>query len=70
MLSFWEEKKKELPFLYDLAVDVLTVPATTAPVERVFSQAGLCDDPKRRGMALANLEREVLIRVNLDYLNS
>ncbi len=62
--AFWNAKKAEFPLLYKVAVDMLATPATTAPVERVFSQAGLCTGPRSRRVTNENLEHEVLIRVN------
>ena len=39
---FWLSKKTQFSDLYLLALDVLSIPATSAHVERAFSQAGLC----------------------------
>lgn len=45
-LSFWRENVARFPKLSQLARKFLAVPATSAPVKRVFSQAGkiLCAD--------------------------
>ncbi len=39
-LSFWKLKENEYPILAQIAKKLFSVPATSAPVERVFSQAG------------------------------
>ena len=39
--EFWETMENQLPALYKLAKQVLFVPASSAPVERIFSTGGL-----------------------------
>ena len=39
-LDVWRVKSSDYPTLGSLARQVFSVPATSAPVERVFSQAG------------------------------
>jgi len=41
-LQFWIDNESLYPFLASVAVDVLTIPGSSAPIERVFSTAGLC----------------------------
>ena len=36
-LSWWNENRERFPLLSKLAIDVLSIPATTAEVERIFS---------------------------------
>ena len=67
-LSFWVEHQDTYPNLSSLATDILCVPASSAPVERVFSTAGEATSAKRNRLADKNLEREVLIRKNKVYL--
>ena len=45
-LQFWRAKQTAYPNLSKLAKKILAVPATSAPIERVFSHAGnmLCPD--------------------------
>lgn len=40
-LYFWHQYKKELPIMYCLAMKVHSVPATSAPIERVLAMAVL-----------------------------
>ena len=38
--NFWKDNCKRYPYLSTIAKDVLLVPASSAPVERLFSVAG------------------------------
>ncbi len=40
-LLFWALNMKTLPSLFQVAIRVLAVPASSAPVERVFSHGGI-----------------------------
>jgi len=40
VFEFWKENRARWPILYEIAVDVLSCPASTATVERMFSRAG------------------------------
>jgi len=67
-VKFWLSKTSEYPLLCRVAVDILCVPATSAAVERVFSQAGLCSSYLRSRLSDQNLETEVMVRVNKKLL--
>ena len=57
-LLFWALNMKTLPSLFRVAIRVLAVPASSAPVERVFSHGGIILRPHRAQMTdrlLANL---------------
>ena len=68
-LDFWVKSESLFPVLSKLACDVLVVPASSAPVERTFSIAGNACIGKRNRLSGNNLEREVLINNNKDYLH-
>jgi len=61
--KFWIEERATYPLLSSVAVEILTITASSAPVERVFSTMG-----KRNRLAYKNLEQKVLLRKNKDYL--
>ena len=61
---FWLQRKQDCPTIANIAVDILAIPATTAPIERVFSQARLCLGIYRERLSDKNLKEELLIRVN------
>ena len=48
--------ENQLPALYKLAMQVLSVPASSAPVERIFSTAGLIMRSHRSRLSSVNLE--------------
>lgn len=68
-LEFWLTQIEKLPRLSKFATTVLAVPATTAPVERLFSQARYSLDNNRHRINDASLERELIIRVNKCFLD-
>jgi hypothetical protein len=50
-LQFWAAHKERYPALYQLAISLLSVPASSAPVERVFSHGGIMMRPHRAALA-------------------
>ena len=67
-LDYWVGKLKHFPVLAPIACDILAVPASTAPVERIFSTGGDATGGKRNRLTQKNLEREIFIRRNKKYL--
>ena len=67
-LTFWIEQENMYPLLAILAMEVLTIPASSTPVERVFSTAGELSGGKRNRLFNKYLEREVLLRNNKAYI--
>ena len=67
-LEYWTSESKTYPLLSSLSFDILSIPASSAPIERVFSTAGESTSGKRNRLADRNLEREILLRKNKDYL--
>ena len=62
-------KKKEFyPHLHRLAVRVLSVPATSAPVERVFSSSGIIMRPHRSRLTKNMVATLTLLKCNRDLL--
>ena len=67
-LEFWHLKATEYTLLAKLASKVFTVPATSAPVERVFSQAGKILNPLRCRMLPKNLETLLFLKMNSHFM--
>ena len=67
-LTYWIDQEDQYPLLSAVAVDILAIPATSAPVERVFSTAGESTVGKRNRLSDKNLECEVLLRKNRHFL--
>ena len=44
-LEFWAQQSVVLPRIHEVALKALAVPATSAPVERVFSSGGMFEAP-------------------------
>ena len=67
-IVYWVNISHDYPHLSPIACDILSVPASSAPVERTFSISGEASRGKRNRLADHNLERETLIRKNKKYL--
>ncbi|KAF1392190.1 hypothetical protein PFLUV_G00049990 [Perca fluviatilis] len=63
-LEFWKRQSKAFPRLYLVAMRVLAVPATSAPVERVFSHGGLIMRPHRARLSAKTLSHLVFLKCN------
>ena len=61
-------KKSSYPYLHRLATRVLCVPATSAPVERVFSCSGILMRPHRSRLSKKMLSMLTLLKCNLHLL--
>ena len=58
--DFDDPLEKHYPKLALVAIDWLSIPASTTPVEHVFSTAGYAYSGQRSRHTDANLEREVM----------
>ena len=67
-LVYWINRLSRFPSLAKIACDLLAVPASTAPVERIFSTSGEATTGRRNRLTDENLEREVFLRQNKMYL--
>ncbi len=71
-ISFWDShlfaRNPAYNILPGIALDILAIPATTAPVERVFSHAGCALGLRRLRLTDVNLEREVMMRFNKRFM--
>lgn len=66
-IGFWLLQQSLYTVIAPFAIDLLSVPASAAPIERVFSTAGESTMGKRNRLSHVNLEREVLLRKNKMY---
>ena len=63
--DFWLKYEAELPDLAAYAKHLLAVPATSAPVERIFSVGGAILRPARRRLSDKNFEILMFLKCNL-----
>lgn len=66
--DYWKRNRDEFPLLFELAMDILTIPATSAPIERVFSQASIAIGVRRVRLTGKNLEKEVMLKCNSCFI--
>ncbi len=64
-LSFWRHNEDRFPILSKLALKYLSMPATSASVERLFSVGGSIISSRRSSMAIETAEKLILYK---DYL--
>lgn len=69
-LVLWAKYNDRFPQLYKLALKVLSVPATSAPMERVFSQGGLMMRPHRARLGHKMLQSFIFLKCNQTLLAS
>ena len=65
-LDFWtsEGTKDKYPALYRLAMKTLCVPASSAPVERIFSRGGIIMRPHRARLFSKMFETIMFLKCN------
>ena len=68
-LQFWHDNRERYNRLHQLAMQILSIPATSAPVERLFSAAGLVASGRRTTIGPTLIEAEVLLRINARFLD-
>ncbi len=62
--QFWFQHEKMFRKLFPLAVDILSIPATSAPIERAFSVAGATIGLRRTSLSDMALFQEVFYKMN------
>ena len=67
-IDFWVANKARFPDIAPVALDVLVIPASSTPIERVFSSTGLVTAGRRCRLSAKQLEREILIKKNKCFL--
>jgi len=63
-LQFWAMNRHTLPSLFKVAVKVMAVPASSAPVERVFSHGGVIMRPHRSQLSDKVLTNLIFCKCN------
>ncbi|MGH0169807.1 UNVERIFIED_CONTAM: hypothetical protein FKN15_057634 [Acipenser sinensis] len=63
-LQFWFQHRKDFPWLFQVAVKVLAIPDTSAPVERVFSHGGIIMHPHRSRLSATMLSNLIFFKCN------
>jgi len=66
-LVFWQQQQNVLPQLNTLALRYLSTPASSAPVERLFSIAGKVFRPERCRISDARFEELMFLRCNKHF---
>lgn len=63
-IEFWCEREMSFKILAPIACEILSVPATSAPIERAFSVAGSVLGNKRHSLSNKMLNQEILFKMN------
>lgn len=63
-IAFWLSHEHSMPQMYALALDLFSVTATSAPIERVFSHAGIATHGRRNRLDAESLNAELLMKLN------
>lgn len=67
-LVFWSKNKDRYPQLHALAVKLLSVPASSAPVERIFSRGGLIMRPHHARLGSRMVSSLIFLKSNYAHL--
>ena len=63
--SWWAKHKQVFPNISKLALNVLFIPATSVPTERLFSTAGQIITERRNRLQPENAEKLIFLNLNL-----
>ncbi|CAM4570379.1 unnamed protein product [Leuciscus chuanchicus] len=63
--EFWQQHKAKFPALYQLATQVFCIPATSAPIERIFSHGGILMRPHCARLSSVILSNLMLLKYNM-----
>ncbi len=70
LLQFWMQQRENYPQLFQLAKQVLIIPASNTCVERMFSTSGATVTEKRTRLAVDKIDKMIFLNKNLVYLKS
>jgi hypothetical protein len=66
-LNWWKLNQHQFPLLSQITSRYLAIPATSAPVERLFSKAGAVVTTKRAALQPTTVRQLVFLSSNKDY---
>lgn len=66
-VKFWTAKRVTFGEIAKYALNILSVPASSAGIERIFSLASIVQGGQRRRLGAENTEKELMIKVNSEY---
>ena len=66
-VEFWSAKRTTFGEIATYALNILTVPASSAAIERVFSLASIVQGGRRYRLGAENTEKEFMIKVNRNF---
>ena len=67
-LEFWNYNRKCMPDLHKLAMTVLSIPASSAQVERAFSRGGIIFSSHRRRLSAHKLSMLIFLKCNISLM--
>lgn len=68
--QFWIDNKKSFPFLFKLALRLLSIPATSAHIERFFSVTGIINSKRSTNISDELLIKRSMLKANLKLLEN
>lgn len=66
-ITFWIEKATVYPVLHKYALDLLSLPSSTAAVERLVSYCSFATAGRRNRLRGQNLEKEIFLNKNQEF---
>ena len=63
-LNWWRKHESQLPMMARLAKNILCVPATSTPSERLFSKAGILVNKKRATLKSSKIDMMLFLNAN------
>lgn len=67
-VQYWAARRDSQTDIANYALKILSAPASSAVIERVFSLAAIVQGGQRRRLGAKNTEKELMIKVNRSYL--
>jgi hypothetical protein len=70
LFEFWMQQRENYPQLFQLAKQLLIIPASNTCVERMFSVSGVTITEKRTRLTIGKIDKMIFLNRNLVYLRS